>query len=535
MIRNLTLLLFTLTTTLLFAQSKADFGPLIEIEDRGYLPKIVGESKDELYGIDYQYETIFLETFNKTSLASKMRKEIEIEELKRVTEKLVRITYINGEIVYFTSLYDYRNDRFSLIAQTIDPSKGEIISRKELFDKPVDKGRHRGAYFIYVSKNRKRLLMRTKTYYKDKDRSIENLVLFNDKLELITEREYSVKGNNVNTSSDLLVDDEGSIYFFQNGEIVILDAFNDFEEWREELPSDNLILGSFYSQVTISLNNDLDPVITAFYVTKDLEDQDRKEVNKSRSNRKEGDTQVEGIVFFKINSLDKELEVVKQTSFEADFVDLFKSEDDIYNNYDPEIENVFRLNRIFNLENGEVFLAAEVYQRYVSQDQNGSVIGVRYMYNDMMLIHFSSDGTILWKDRLPKMQMYYWGKSILGYGGSSGYSFLNFPKGVDEYFFDKLIVKDKKVFIIYNDMPENRAGNSYTQELEVFKKFKKGVPVVQTIDLEEERRNGEMVPNLTKMKFWLKPNSIYESKLNDDVFYFVTYKKKMHLAKTSFQ
>jgi hypothetical protein len=226
---------------------------------------------------------------------------------------------------------------------------------------------------------------------------------------------------------------------------------------------------------------------------------------------------------------------VKQTSFEADFVDLFKSEDDIYNNYDPEIENVFRLNRIFNLENGEVFLAAEVYQRYVSQDQNGSVIGVRYMYNDMMLIHFSADGTILWKDRLPKMQMYDWGKSILGYGGSSGYSFLNFPKGVDEYFFDKLIVKDKKVFIIYNDMPENRAGNSYTQELEVFKKFKKGVPVVQTIDLEEERRNGEMVPNLTKMKFWLKPNSIYESKLNDDVFYFVTYKKKMHLAKTSFQ
>jgi hypothetical protein len=517
------------------AQEKPDFGPMMEI-DRGYLPTIVGEDNDELYGIHYEDETIFVETFNKKKLKSKGKKAVEMVELRGVTEELEGLTFLSGEVVFFTSLFNYRDDKFDLIAQTVDPKTGRITDKITLFEKPIDKRRHKGTYDVYLSKNRKRILVRTYTYYKETDQTIENLLLFDDKLELITEREYTEKGNQVNLSSSLVVDDEGSIYFIQNGSVVLLDAFNNFEEWREELPTDNLTVGSSYNQITISLNQDLDPVITAYYVTKDLEDLDRKNVNKSRANRKEDDTQVEGVMFIKINSLDKELEVAKHTEFEKDFIDLFKTKDDLKRNYDAEIENKFSSNRIYSLDNGETLLIGEVVYRIVSRDaQTGAVQGISHFYQDMIMVHFSSEGEVLWKDRLPKMQRYYWGRSLLGYGGSAGYSFLVFPEGVQQYFYEKAIKVGDKVYLTYNDMPENRAGNSYVHELKEFRKFKKGVPVVQTIDLASGSRNGEVVRSLVKPKFWLKPRSMYASKLSDDVFYFITYKKKMHLARTSFK
>ncbi len=532
--RNLIIFSLCLLFVTAKGQEKSDFGPLMEI-DRGYLPTIVGESEKELYGIHYEDETIFVETFDKKRLRSLGKRAVEMVELRGVTEELELLTYLNDEVVFFTSLFNYRDDKFDLIAQKVDPKTGKITDKVTLFEKPIDKRRHKGSYDVYLSKNRKRVLVRTYTYYKETDQTIENLLLFDDKLDLITEREYTEKGNEVNLSSSLLVDDEGSIYFIQSGAVVILDAFNDFEEWREDLPTDNLTVGSSYNKITITLNKDLDPVITAYYVTKDLEDQDRKKVNKSRANRKEGDTQVEGVIFIKINSLDKELEVAKHTEFDDDFIKLFKTEEDIKRNYDPEIENAFSSNRIYSLDNGETLLIGEVVYRLVSQDQNGSVTSISYFYQDMIMVHFSASGDILWKDRLPKRQRYYWTKAILGYGGSAGYSFLLFPDGVQQYFYERAIKVGDKVYLTYNDMPENRAGNSYTHELKEFRKFKKGVPVVQTIDLASGSRNGEIVRSLVKPKFWLKPRSMYASKLSDDVYYFITYKKKMHLARTSFK
>jgi len=530
------LLIGTLFLTLsLFGQERPEFGPVMIIE-RGYLPNLVGENEKEFFGVSYEKETIIVETFSKKKLRSLSKHEVEIEELRGVTEELEKLAYLNGEIVYFTSLYNYRDDKFDLIAQKIDPRSGRITEKVTLFEKAIDKRYDRGAYNVFVSKNKKRILVRTYTYYKETDQTLENLLLFNDKLELLTEREYSEKGKELNLTSSLLVDDEGSIYFLQNGSIVILDAFNNFEEWREQLPTDNLEVGSSYNRIGLALNEDLDPVITAYYVTKNLEDLDRKKVNKSRDDRKEGDTQVKGIVYFRVNSLDKELAVTKHTDFDRDFIDLFKNKEDLKKNYDPEIENDFTLNRIISLDNGESLLLGEIFSYRRVSNQNGNTTGELYAYGDMLMVHFGTDGEVLWKDRLPKAQMYYWTRSMIPLlaGGSAGLS-LGVPKGVKDYFYDQIIVKDKKVYVTYNDMPENRAGNSYVHELELLKKFRKGVPIVQTIDLERGSRNGEVSRSLVKTKFWLKPGSMYASELNDDVFYFVTYKKKMHIGKTSFK
>jgi hypothetical protein len=84
-------------------------------------------------------------------------------------------------------------------------------------------------------------------------------------------------------------------------------------------------------------------------------------------------------------------------------------------------------------------------------------------------------------------------------------------------------------------LAENRAGNSYVHDLKTFKKFKKGVPIVQTIDLKRGSRKGTITNSLVKPKFWLKPGGMYHSKIDGDVYYFITYKRKMHMAKTTFK
>jgi|GEM_PF-4438008 len=528
----LSILLFSFAN----AQDRPDFGPVMEIK-RGYLPNIVGESEKEIFAVSYEKETITVETFDKKRLRSVSKKEVEIVELRGVTEELEKLTYLNGEIVYFTSLFNYRDDKFTLIAQKMDPKSGRVNDKITLFEKSTDKRYDRGEYDVYLSKNRKRILVRTHTYYKETEQTVENLLLFDDKLELVAEREYREPGRELNLISSLLVDDEGSIYFVQDGSVVTLDAFNDYEEWREKLPADELTVGSSYKRISLTLNKDLDLVISAYYVTEDLEKLDRKIVNKSRDNRKEGDTQIEGVVYFKVNTLDKELEFVKHTNFDKDFIDLFKTEKDIKRGYDGEINNNYSLNRIVSLENGETLLMGEYYQFIVYRDGNGAVIGEETVYGDMILIHFSAEGDILWKDHLMKAQVYYWSQGIIPLTNmsSAGFNFLIIPQGIQDYFYDQVIVRDDKVFMVYNDMPENRASNRHKAEIEVFKKFRKGVPVVQTIDLEGRKRTGEINKSLVKTKFWLKPGSMYDSDFTDDVFYFVTYKRKMHLAKAKFK
>tara|TARA_R110002050_G_scaffold90590_4_gene190594 strand:+ start:2598 stop:4205 length:1608 start_codon:yes stop_codon:yes gene_type:complete len=530
------LIVFALFFTFsLLAQKKSNFGPLMKI-DRGYLPYIVGEDKNDLFAVKYKKETIIVETFDKRRLRSAGVKEVEIEELRGVREELEKLAYINDEIVYFTSLFDYRENEFDLIAQKLNPKNGKVTDKKVLFEKSTDRDRHKGEYEIYFSKNRKRILVRTYTYYKETDKTIENLILFNDKLELITEREYTETGKTVNLSSSLLVDDEGSIYFVQNGEVVILDAFNKFEEWRETLPLDNLELGAEYRRPVITLNKDLDLVISAYYVTTDIEDLDKDDVNKARKDRKEGDTQMEGVVFFKVNTLDKELEVVKHTVFGKDFIDLFKTKKDLKKNYEAEIEDEFNINSVYSLDNGESFMVGEIFKKYTSTDQNGNVTGEQEHYLDMILIHFGSDGQVLWKDRLPKEQVYYWSQFLMGFNfNSAGTNFFIIPPGLNAYFHEKVIRTEDKVYIVYNDLAENRAGNSYVHDLKTFKKFKKGVPIVQTIDLKRGSRKGAITNSLVKPKFWLKPGGMYHSKIDGDVYYFITYKRKMHMAKTTFK
>jgi hypothetical protein len=515
------------------AQKTTDFGPLNKIS-RGYLPQILGENEDELYGVSYEDEVITIETFDKESLSSTSYREIEIEELRGTAEDLERLSFINGKVVYFTSLKSFRDQTYELIMQTIDPETGEVSEKQSICEASLSYSK---IYTnIFISKNRKKILVRFFVNNFETGQIVERLMLYNEDLELITEREYTESAKGINRNSGLVVDDEGSVYFIQSNEVVILDAFNEFEEWREELPVDDLEVGAYYSQISITLNKDMDPVITAYYVTKDLKDLDRKKVNKARKDRAEGDTQVEGVVFFKINSLDKELEVAKHTIFKQDYIEMFENKEDRKRNYDPEIQNEYNINRIISLKNGETLLLGEIYRTRLS----GFFFRSKKteLYGDMMLIHFSSDGEILWKDRLPKAQMYY---STNGYlftnGGSAGLNFWVYPKGIKDYFYDKVIVDEEaeKVYLVYNDSPKNQGSNSVKRDQVLFKKFRKGVPVVQTIDLKKGARNGEIERSLTKPEFWMKANSMFLSELNDDVFYFITYKRKMHLARTSFK
>ena len=91
------------------------------------------------------------------------------------------------------SLFHRREDRFELIAQTINPENGRLEDRKVLFAKTVENNRDRGFFDVYISENRMSFLVRTASYYDDLERTIEHLILFDKDFKQKINKTYSIR------------------------------------------------------------------------------------------------------------------------------------------------------------------------------------------------------------------------------------------------------------------------------------------------------------------------------------------------------
>lgn len=510
-------LLILLTACVASAQ-RPKFGPVLEAHN-GYAPQIVGESEDELYAMNMRANDLILESFDKRTLRQNYFKEYELDKEMGVVERFEGMDYYNDQYVYFRSFFHRKEDRFDLVVQAIDPDNARKLRPKTLVSKKTEKNLDRGFYDVHTSRKGKSLLVHTLTYYKSKDRTIEKLILFDKDFEKVTEREYNRTGEHSDpVIKSLLIDDEGNAYFVKNKSVVILDAFADYEEWKEPLAVEEMATNSKLTDVTASFDKDLNFVINATYVTVDTRDTD---ANKSRSDRKEGDTQVEGVFYMKIDGLRKEVVASRINFFDNDFIQKFKTEKQRRKGYKGEMSDNFLPYRMHFMEDGSMVATNESFEYYAAYDRSGNRVAESYSYGDIVAYKFDPEGKLMWAKNIPRNQEYKWSRVLgLMVFGSHGFSFLVRPSYVHQHFSYSTFIEDGNFNIMYNDHLENLSRSYEKKEPKEFKKIKNSMPVVQEIDLETGKRDRNIVKNMQRSELKMVTRRNHYS-VDDEALYYV--------------
>ncbi|MGB0978679.1 MAG: hypothetical protein ACPGVV_04750 [Croceimicrobium sp.] len=506
---------------------KIDFGKSFETEYQGYEPTILFEDEKYLYGVDYNSPDIILQVFDKRKKSTKKHHVIPIPELKKVRESISRFGFIGNKLVLFMEMDYYRENRSKLVAYTIDPERGRIDNEIILMDKAYENSRYIGYYEVKISRDHQSAVINSATYYPERAITEQIIVLLDDELKEAAKRKFSLSGKGVEVRSNMLIDNDGAIYMLANGELIMYDPFNDFEEWREAIPINDLAVNGTLYNLGLSVRPDGNLVLSAFYFTVDTEDQ--PDANLPRRDRKEGDTQIEGVKFMVFDPINREFIAEKLNMFDQNFIDDFRNDDDKHDGHDGEINQNFNDLKFHFDEQGNCYLIAQPIWYERSYDRNGKLNGEFYHYEELMVLAFDANANLAWEERIPKRQMYYWGASMILNIGSHGTALITVPFNIPGFFDYYSYVKDGKLFVFYNDMLLNRAGKSQDQELETYRKIKKGNPVVQEINLANGERKGSVVPNLARPKMYLKPGLMHYSAKDDTFYYFLVYKKMMQL------
>ena len=392
-------------------------GPVNRAKEKTFKPNIMGEDEKHIFVADmrvdnFGYPYLIIECFEKTSLERLYTKEfaIDLTGSMREMRRLESVTFLDGNIVYLVSSTrrtkkgdDGERDHISeLQAFLIEGQTGEIlpvdtIVKTNFQDLPAVGGANKfqgriGKYEVSTSKNNKRMLVTYTSHNYEIERTFQRIYVFDSKLNLVKEQELIKSADDAHEliPRSVTVDDEGSIYYLEGSDLVLLDFYKDYEEWREPMPQDIFESNADATHISGTFDENGDLIITASYVTTDIEDTDE---NKDKYETREGDTQLDGVIYMKINTLDKEIDIVEVSKFEEELTDEFLNEDLVDDELDAEINDVFNRFR-YDFSGDHTYVVAEA----LAKGKKGT------NYNDMLVYSFNNEGKLEWVHRVPRMQ-----------------------------------------------------------------------------------------------------------------------------------
>lgn len=467
--RLVSLLLLFFCTAL--SAQKIKTGPIYEADEIKHIPQIMLEDEDKIYLVEPDIQNFIVEAFDKNTLKRIYSKKIEgiFPQRDVVTKATIeKVLYIDGSIMVVLSGASVQGGSTELLACKIDPKTGNKIETKQLYSANIEdvpkvgvSGRmwgRLGFYKIYISKNKKRFLAHYKRYNFDLAKFYEQLILFDSDMNVVLRKELDRESTNTMIPDEgVEVDDEGSIYYLQNNNIVFLDYFQNYDEWKEPLPKDIFSINAEPSKVTATFNNQNHLIITAAYVTKDIED---TEEFKLKRDTKEGDTQVEGMIFIEVDPFEKEILKVKVDMFDKSFLNEFKTKKHIKKGYEAEFENDLTLFR-YHFVGNKTILLGHKYEK---------LEGVGVYYEHIVIFLFDENGELTWVHRIPKRQ-------------ASTVSLVNEVCGYLSF------IANDKVHVFFQDAKGNFKGEKRnTLNLGTLMIEKEALATVYTIDID----SGEM-------------------------------------------
>jgi hypothetical protein len=486
-----------------------NWGKISESETMFYSPQILGQDEKYIYSLSLEKETQYLEKFDKQSFEKLYSKILEKPIINKEEAEFERIDLIAGKFIVFSSIYDDKAKESKIYATCFDSNTGEKSSENILvLNAPVEKKR-RSEFNVFVSSNKKFLLINHYAYYKAKKEIKDEYKLLDQNLNTIAEKQETVNKEEIDyITYNFIVDNEGSFYYaksYNSGDhyIVSYDANKKYEKWEEKIDLSDLKNKAKYSNVTFTINPNNDLVVSGYYTLNDKE--------------------IEGCFFMKIDNKSKEIIINKVNTFETSFKEEFLSLKEIKKNKEGEIPNLFNSINILNKADGGIILIGEKFQHTIYQ--SNYVVTHIFTFDDMIVLNLSPKGELLWTNRIPKRQYYK--------ANGNFQSMERILKKVEFYSFLAGADKDS-LYIYYNEHPKNLKVEK-KEKLTYIHNIEDAVPVKIAIGLNSGDRKLEMVKDLSQNNIYFKPMVSYQKEQNSDIIVLAQYKKKYKLGTLSFK
>ena len=457
-----------------------------------FKPNIVGEDETSVYSVSVIDDMYYIQRFNKVTLSQDYK--ISIDKIRLGTNFMTYegIYFVDGSFLVFTSLYLDNRDIYNIFVYQYDAETGnKTIERKNILSIDAPSFRKKGSFNVFVSDDKTKVLINYTNYLKSEKSLKEVFVLYDNKLNVITEKEETIPGDELNYRAfNFHIDNDGSFYHLKktsNGisSLVSYNANMDFEKWESIIDLRELDKNIQVYQSKFILNSKNDLLLVGFY-SRDQETLD-------------------GTFMMKINTESKEI-----TSLKAN---LFTDE-----------TKVFLANSSASFRNEKSILPLTTYNvldAYIKEDggyiitgENIFAIEGRVTTEDVIILNHSSNGDLLWSKRIAKRQA----------GTINNLKYLSFFAAIQN-----------NSFSVYTyELRDNYNSDTHCYHRSI--SYATTMTDMQSLAFTEYKFNlktGECVKDeimTPKKATFIVTASCYQSRYNRDIFFFSKKGKKFQIG-----
>lgn len=468
---------------------------------KDYNPVIIGEDATSFYTYSGSDNELILEKFEKAGSKRSYSKKYELPKNQNVEYAVLS----DNKILIFISSYDKGKQLSEIYCNTYSPADGEKIEFKHaissisLDQKERSTGKLyngiRGVYEnenynFYTSSDNKRILMVHRWYTEKLEKYTTQYILLDPGLNKIVDKEEVISKDEESTFyiSGMTIDQDGSYYvhrrYHRGGYRTVLisyDANKGYEKYEYKIDTSKLAFTENFkidnSAITFNKNGEM------ILVGEFLKD----------------NYYLEGCFFIKIDPKTKKMIEWKVSKFERKLMDQFMTQKQIKKGKDPIIYGNLNKMRLTLKEDGGVIGISDNHSRGNLPNSAGEF----YLFKDIVVFNFAPNGTLLWANRIPRNQFY------------SFRTPFRMGKEID-YLSAFSALSNDKLYIAYNDKPENVAIKSDNEDLDRFEMSGKPVIALFTIDLKTGLKVKSQFMNGTDAQINLEPNSAFQKSQNSD-------------------
>jgi hypothetical protein len=395
------LLLLTLLFSNALLAQELTVGPTYEDAFDHYAPQVIGENDSLLFVVDLDPVDIVFESYRKSDLSRELYTKLKAKIRYKIPRPnfLLHMFYVDGYFVYFTENIDVKTAISELHMHRVNVLTGkketdEIIISQTVSLASLASGRvpinQLGNYDIASSQSGKRTAVVFSFVNYETQRIYEYIFVYDNDLRKIKTKQF-IRASFENTiQGEIIIDEEANIYYLAGNELVFLEYFTDYEEWREPLPTEGLALnGNLFLQKP-EFREDGNMVSVLEHLTTDIR---TYKGNKNKKDRKEGDTQIEGLMFVEMNTLNKETKVARMNAIPEKVLKEIRTIKDRQERWDAEMNNEYYYS--WHFTPNQDILVGEVSPTPDNDERN---------YGNIIVFSFGHNGQINWSSTIRKDQ-----------------------------------------------------------------------------------------------------------------------------------
>ncbi|WMJ71942.1 hypothetical protein RCC89_01960 [Cytophagaceae bacterium ABcell3] len=501
-----------------------------------YDPIILGEDDDAIYVLaSFALGSYKLEAYDKNNSNLRMYSvPVQHDKIGKNKVEVEKVSLLKDELLVFYSYFDKETKLYNLFAKPVNKKTGEFKDvRADIASIEVEKKRRKGDFTMALSDDRSKLFIYHVAYSKAYKMDMRKYMLLDNDLNILFEKELD-EGEFM--PRNYIVDNDGSIYYLKYSDMDLYvgsyDANRDYENWEEKIVFENSFGEShFLHNLQVNITKDNNMTVTGLVTVGEPGRKTKVKTNGIRfaleSATNKGD--LKGSVFISMDRESKELHTAKFNPFSEELFEQFRTNKDVKKGKKGDMGKSYAGERVINKDDGSVLMIVEQYSAMNYTDRHGNVNGRYVEFGDLVIMNFDNEGDMVWANRLPKRQYFFWQDMSGAFIASSrGLRFIFRPLEwkTTRHFSAATGLFDDKLVVLYNDMLKNVNERTMHDKQKRFKKPRKAVTVKYEFDLETGERKKSLYPDYLVSQTYLCPLDHYQQGKNSNLILYGIKGKK---------